>query len=75
MFASKKYEVKLTKAYLRVLCLSVAVNESFVFLGNSDFGKDVFVHCSATGKRLYEYQFIQGLNYSSNGTMGMVSDR
>jgi len=57
MLLSSKYEVKISKNYLKILYLSVAANNTFVFLGMSGVGKDVFVHCSSSGKILYEYQF------------------
>jgi ABC-type taurine transport system ATPase subunit len=75
MLLSSKYEVKLAKSYLKVLYLSVAANDTFVFLGMSGVGKDVLVHCNSAGQILYEYQFSEGNPKNSVDTMGMLTDR
>jgi len=71
MLLSRKYEVKLTKPYLKILYLSVAANNTFVFLAMYDVGKDVLVHCSSSGQILHEYHFSSGIV----DTMGMLSDK
>jgi len=70
MLLSRKYEVKLTKPYLKILYLSVAANNTFVFLAMYDVGKDVLVHCSSSGQILHEYHFSGIVD-----TMGMLSDK
>lgn len=46
MLLSNRFEVKLQKRYHKVLELSVAFRDTFVFMGMSGVGKDVIVHCN-----------------------------
>lgn len=57
MISSSHHKVDLKKTYLKILYLSSAIENTFVFLGISRIGRDVLVHCSSRGDILFEHPF------------------
>jgi hypothetical protein len=57
MLLKNHYSVKLKKKYLKILYLSIAHHDTFVFLGMSKPGREVLVHCDLEGKILFENFF------------------
>lgn len=70
MLLQDRSEVKLKKKYNKILYLSVACHDTFVFLGMPGIGRDSLVHCDKEGKILFEHHF----KYSVD-SFGMLSDR
>ena len=70
MLLKSKSNVKLNKRYQKILYLSTALKDTFVFLGMPSLGKDCMVHCNAEGKILFEKVF----DYSVD-SFGMYSQR
>lgn len=70
MLLASEYNVKLQKRYFKILYLSAAFQETFVFLGMHATGKDILVHCNKSGKILYEKPFEFNVD-----SFGMVNDR
>jgi hypothetical protein len=62
--------VKLAKRYFKILYLSAAFHETFVFLGMPGQGRDALVHCNKAGKILFELPFEHNVD-----SFGMLSDR
>lgn len=46
MLLASEFKVKLAKKYFKILFLSAAFKETFVFLGMPSEGRDVLVHCN-----------------------------
>lgn len=46
MLSTIEYKVKLERKYFKILYLSSAFKETFVFLGMQSSEKDVLVHCN-----------------------------
>jgi hypothetical protein len=53
MLLTNKQQVKLNKRYYKILFLSIALKETFVFLGMPSLGKESLVHCDKNGKILF----------------------
>jgi hypothetical protein len=53
MLLSSEHTVKLNKKYFKILYLSAAFKNTFVFLGMPSTAKDILVHCNTEGKILY----------------------
>ena len=70
MLLQDRTEVKLQKRYNKILYLSTAYKETFVFLGMPGVGRDSLVHCDKSGKILYEHHFKHNVD-----SFGMLSDR
>ena len=70
MLLKSKATVKLQKRYQKILYLSTALKDTFVFLGMPSLGKDSIVHCDANGKILFERVFEHSVD-----SFGMSSQR
>lgn len=70
MLLASEHTVKLSKRYFKILYLSAAARDTFVFLGMPSQGKDILVHCNKAGKILYEYRFDYNVD-----SFGMLNDR
>ena len=62
MLLSNKYKVSLSKRYQKILFLSTALKQTYVFLGMPSLGKESLVHCDQHGKILYEYTFPKSVD-------------
>ncbi len=70
MLLSSEHTVQLKKKYFKILYLSAAFKDTFVFLGMPSTAKDVLVHCNKEGDILYEHRFEHNVD-----SFGMISDR
>lgn len=57
LFKSKPTSVKLSKRYHKMLFLSSALKDTFVFLAMPRTGAEALVHCDHHGKILFEHVF------------------
>lgn len=57
MLLKSSNTVKLPKRYLKMLYLSTALKDTYVFLAMPSIGKEVIVHCDHLGKILFEHTF------------------
>lgn len=70
MLLKSKYCVRLPKTYHKILFLSTALKDTFVFLAMPGIGRESIVHCDQQGKILFECPF----KYSVD-SFGMPSER
>jgi hypothetical protein len=62
MLLKSKTTVKLPKRYQKILFLSTALKETYVFLGMPGIGRENIVHCDKHGKILYERSFEKSVD-------------
>ena len=70
MLLKSKSTLKLTKTYQKILFLSTAHNDTFVFLGMPGVGRESIVHCDRHGKILFEKTFDHNVD-----SFGMSSEK
>jgi len=70
MLLKSKSSVKLSKPYQKILFLSTACNNTFVFLAMPGIGRESIVHCDQHGKILFEKPFDHNVD-----SFGMSSEK
>ena len=62
MLLKSKSTVKLPKRYQKMLVLSAALKDTFVFTAMPSLGKECIVHCDQHGKILFEKTFDHNID-------------
>lgn len=70
LFKSKPTTVKLNKRFQKMLYLSNALKDTFVFLAMPRTGTESLVHCDSNGKILFEHSFTNPVD-----SLALLSDR
>ena len=70
LFKSKPTSVKLAKKFQKMLFLSNALKNTFVFLAMPRLGSESLVHCDSLGKILFEHTFANPVD-----SLALLSDR
>lgn len=70
MLLSNKHHVRLAKRYQKILFLSTALKDTFVFLAVPSIGKESLVHSDKHGKILFEHVFPKTID-----SFAMLSER